>query len=505
LSPRRLTYPDIESDSDHVIGIIIWTDGRVAWQAESFGPGMLNRKKTLGRLLPLAILVSAFAPVADATADAVFYGRAHLSVDYVDADANAAWNRPAPGAPFFDMEQFIDDANDVLGDIGYVGVPGPGGINTAIADVLFGTLDGNFPFSSLPADTQAGILRALDDATQVGAAFNGWTLDASDRGSRFGIKGSEDLGGGLQAIYQIEIAVELSGDPMPVEPGKPDGFRLRNSFVGLAGDWGTGLTGRHDTALKMSTGRLDLFADTLADYNYTVGFNDLRIDRALHYVSPIFYGFQIAGSVAPAGGSTLVGAANPDADGLAEIWSVATTYRNGPFFASAAYELIGKEHWRPQEGAYDTALGLPPNDDKKWRIGLGLLDWRGLTLTGVYESREDILGMPERAAATMWQVQAGYAFGNNMIKAMYGQADLDACSDPGNTGFRYTCSVGVLGQVLGPELAVAMDQKDKSTWALGLDHRFSQRTNAYVLYTALKDDDPDADWSGLSLGLSHWF
>ena len=112
--------------------------------------------------------------------------------------------------------------------------------------------------------------------------------------------------------------------------------------------------------------------------------------------------------------------------------------------------------------------------------------------------------MPKQASYTMWQVQGGYAFGNNLVKAMYGAADLDICADPYGVGFRYTCRYGKLGQLFG-DLDGRADQKDKRTWALGLDHNLSRRTKVYALYTALDDDNDDADWSGLSLGLMHKF
>lgn len=438
-------------------------------------------------------------------ADALLYGKAHVSIDYVDASENSAWNRPAVGSPSFDMERFIEDANQALMDIGYIGVPGPGGINTAIADVLFGTYNGNFPFEDLDPVTQRRILTALRDAQEVGLPFKGWNMNANDRGSRLGVRGSERLGGGLSAIYQVELAIPLANSNDDIDDGDPGRLSMRNSFLGLTGGWGSVLVGRHDTPLKMSTGTLDLFADTLADYNATVGFDDVRADNSVLYMSPTWYGFQLSGALIPAGGATRVGARNPLADSFGDAWSVAASYAHGPFYASAAYEFFGTEMWRPQEGAYDTAHGLPPDDDKKWRIGLGLLDWRGISLTGVYESRSEILGMPVRASARMWQLQAAYAFGNSGVKAMYGQSNLDECADPWDVGFRYSCSVGIFGQVLGPELGGEIDQKDKSTWAIGFDHYFSRRTVAYALYTSVTDDNQAADWSGFSLGLAHNF
>ncbi len=91
---------------------------------------------------------------------------------------------------------------------------------------------------------------------------------------------------------------------------------MRNTFVGLAGGWGTALMGRHDTPMKISTGKLDLFADTMADYNGTVGFRDLRADNAVAYISPSFAGFTFAGAIIPAGGATGGYNSNAQANGL---------------------------------------------------------------------------------------------------------------------------------------------------------------------------------------------
>lgn len=64
-------------------------------------------------------------------------------------------------------------------------------------------------------------------------------------GSRFGLKGDEDLGGGNHAIFQLEAGI-----------GSDDGrlaygsFFGRQAFVGLSGDWGSVTLGRQYNALN---------------------------------------------------------------------------------------------------------------------------------------------------------------------------------------------------------------------------------------------------------------
>jgi predicted porin len=242
---------------------------------------------------------------------------------------------------------------------------------------------------------------------------------------------------------------------------------MRNSFVGFAGGWGTFLVGRHDTPLKISTGKLDLFSDTMADYNGTIGFADRRVDNAIAYISPSFAGFQLAAATHVGGGATADGTGNIDSDDLNEAWSVAGIYKNGPFYAAAAYESLSEDLLATTED--DPITGLPvttsPEDEfTQWRVGLGLLDWNGFTLAGVYENQDDGDNSDD-----LWQVSAGYAFGNNMVKGMYGQNDTD--------------------------------DGDIESWAVGFDHNFSKRTTAYTLYTDVDGDDDADDWSGFSLGV----
>ncbi len=315
--------------------------------------------------------------------------------------------------------------------------------------------------------------------------------------NRIGVKGSEDLGNGLKAIYQIELGFSLSDSANTPTSGN-ETITMRNTFAGLSGGWGTLLAGRHDTPLKISTGPLDLFADTLADYNNTVGFQDLRADNAIAYISPSFSGFTFAAAVHAGGGACYPGSTscyNPEVDSLAEAYSFAGIYKNGPWYASLAYEGLNKD--------MGVAIaGLDAETWGKWRVGLGILDWNGFTLTGIYEGWQDGLWL-DGHDANLWNVQAGYTFGNFMVKAMYGsntQQDGVAIIDPDYA------------------LVYGNDDYNFKTWTFGVDYNMSKRTKAFLLYTDNTADevygyDRDSDtwysegldWSGFQLGMMHSF
>ncbi len=71
--------------------------------------------------------------------------------------------------------------------------------------------------------------------------------------SRWGVRGTEDLGGGLQALFNLEsgINVDTGANANAVA------YFDRASIVGLAGGWGTVTLGRQNTLLADSSGVAD--------------------------------------------------------------------------------------------------------------------------------------------------------------------------------------------------------------------------------------------------------
>ena len=263
--------------------------------------------------------------------------------------------------------------------------------------------------------------------------------NVSTNTSRIGFKGSEDLGNGLKAIWKAEVGYNLTSDRRYSNVGQdinrvsPGWGAGRNAYIGLAGDWGTFLYGRHDTPYKISTGKLDLFADRMADYNTTVGFQDVRANDAIAYISPNLSGFTLAAALVP-------GADYPAGNtGFADGYSLAAMYSNNGIFGSLAYEDLKKL--------------LTDQKNNKWRAGLGYFadSW---SVGGVYERHS----LADGYDVDRWQISGQYMFGNNALKAMWGQENPD-------------------------------DFNQRSAWAIGWDYKLSKRTTAYALYTNTNDSD----------------
>src|SRR5690606_23843081 len=142
-------------------------------------------------------------------------------------------------------------------------------IGLAVAGVLAAPLAAQAQGSNVQI---YGLLQPSFDYIDNGDEKGGFI---QDNNSRLGFKGSEDLGGGLKAIFQLESRVAFD------ERGDGAGWVNRDSWVGLAGGFGSLTVGNHQSAYVRSTASLDPFADTIGDYNnimsvYGVGVLDFN-------------------------------------------------------------------------------------------------------------------------------------------------------------------------------------------------------------------------------------
>jgi predicted porin len=159
----------------------------------------------------------------------------------------------------------------------------------------------------------------------------------SSNSSRFGLRGTEALGGGLNAIWQIESSVV----------GDAGGGTIagRDTFIGLQGSWGTvrfgnflapyddvhPVFGDTNTYLTSIAAQAAIWANN-GGYSKATGAFDDRLGNSLRYDSPNIAGFTGSGQIslfddAGAGGST-----------NAIVYSLAGQYKNGPFTGILAYE-----------------------------------------------------------------------------------------------------------------------------------------------------------------------
>ncbi|PQV54367.1 porin [Paraburkholderia sp. BL21I4N1] len=187
------------------------------------------------------------------------------------------------------------------------------------------------------AQSSVTLYGVLDDSIQYVSNVGGHSLynmaAGNLQGNRWGMKGTEDLGGGLKAIFQLESGFNPNNGKMGNYNGTSSLFG-RQAYVGLTGDaWGTVTIGRQYDPL------VDLVQPLTADNYWGSTFttagdvdnndNSSRTNNAVKYTSPVWGGFQFEGMYA------LGGVAGQTGSG--QSWAGAATYATGPFSVAAGY------------------------------------------------------------------------------------------------------------------------------------------------------------------------
>ncbi|HEX8980441.1 MAG TPA: porin [Parasulfuritortus sp.] len=326
----------------------------------------------------------------------------------------------------------------------------------------------------------------------------GWQM--TDETSRVGFKGAEDLGGGLKAIYQWESGFNIGTAASHIpSTGNAGGSYTggttslgaqRNTFLGLAGDFGTVLAGRHDTPYKM-VGSADLFGDTLADAetgSALLGFGgtnlgnnglciiceDVRVSNAIAYVSPSFSGLTIAAATVVGSGNAGTGTV-PSVNSLSDAQSIAAMYNNGPLSLGLGYENLGKVAQAALGGG---TAGKP--DAWKLNAGYTIDSWK---LGATYEHLDKIGGVSGQKANN-WLASVAYGMGPITLAAQYGYRNFNGTA---NT-------------------AGAVDLTDAT---VGVVYSLSKRTSTYLGYAHYKAKNSatvaDAKYNVVTVGLNHDF
>jgi len=143
---------------------------------------------------------------------------------------------------------------------------------------------------------------SLESASATGGSVDRAAFTrVADNNSRIGFKGSEDLGNGLQSIWQVENSLKYFNQGGTNDAGQTATFATRNTFVGLnSASVGTFLMGNYDSAYKrLTNGGVNVMSDTAADIDGTsknvagiFSRGEARLTNSIHYTTPAWAGFQ---------------------------------------------------------------------------------------------------------------------------------------------------------------------------------------------------------------------
>jgi len=306
------------------------------------------------------------------------------------------------------------------------------------------------------------------------SSASAWQLNSNQ--SRLIIKGSEDLGDGLSAIYQLDSRFTLDNG----STGATSTFS-GNTWVGAKTNFGTVMMGRIDTAYKNSTRKLDVFFDVAGDNRAGVGAigglltHDNRYSNTIAYVSPGMSGFAVAATAIFGGETPVANSTKGTGYSLAGTWSM------DAFYAALAYESL--KYGTAGTGDLGAAGGNALDDtDTAFKLGGG---WSmdAFTLNAVIEmpSAKDAASGIE-TKNTNFYLAGKFAFSaSDAIKLAY--------TDRGDQDVGGTKAGNHASQI-----------------AVGYDHSMSKTTSVYANYVKTSaDPSTAADPSVLSLGMKHAF
>jgi predicted porin len=309
------------------------------------------------------------------------------------------------------------------------------------------------------------------------------TWNVVNNSSRLGVRGAEDLGNGLSAIYQYEFGIDVTGGSNYFNSNRPRWAGLKGGFgaVTLGTQWTPyyNVIGIQDVLDSSNT--FDYYLggnETLGEETfYTQGLASFREGNSIIYASPDIFGLNAEAMLVMDGDSDddIPGDSDPN---TIDRWEANIKYENGPIFAGVAY--IQEEE----------------TEDEQWGAGLGYLgETFGVSATYQLFLPEESFDVGEVDLVTgdllndgrakddtaAYTLQGNVNFGNNVLVATYNYTDPDA------------------------------DQFDELQYVeLALQHFLSERTRLWVegVYT-LQDADAfnvdDAETYAVSLGMRHDF
>ena len=351
------------------------------------------------------------------------------------------------------------------------------------------------------------ITKGIKDPAAVGKL--GWQPDISSNLSYFGFRGDHDIGGGYKMVFQVETQVDVAATPGPspvnqASQGNVDNKVLaalgsRNSFLGIAGNFGALKLGKTDAPYKLSTARMDPFSATVGDYNSIMGNSggdnraefDTRLSHAIWYESNKMGAFSYSILFAPGqnrasdnsnnasgepdctgggGGITTGGVVNPCNDGsFGDAFSVSGVYQAGPLYGILAYESHSKVNRTGDEGAPPPAGSVGVADERAVKVGVQYLVSPKTTINVIVERltrNAPVSDFNERQRNGSWLALTQKVTAQDDVNLGWAHAGKTPGNPGGAGGF---IPVGVVDDVA-------------NMYTVGYKHHFDRQSNWYAVY-----------------------
>ena len=303
-----------------------------------------------------------------------------------------------------------------------------------------------------------------------GAAGNGNGLSIADGSSRFIIGGTEDLGGGLKAVFQIDTRYRVDDNG-----GAPTSSPLAggNTFVGLSGGLGMIQLGKLDTHYCLGSDQhgarataLQASSCAILGYVGTVTApiaNTSRSQNVIRYTTPNFAGFQAQGSYSTnfQGSEGAVGDA-----GKGRAMALGLNYGNGPLKAGVSFWDAKTEN---------RTVGAARADQQ---AATAFIDWNfGVATVGLTFDESEV------------ETLAAAAVTSTELKRRAWSIPVTVPLGAGTFLFTYTKARDLKGSGFATPAALTAATADTgaSMFSIGYDYALSKRTSLGVSYVKINN------------------
>jgi len=295
---------------------------------------------------------------------------------------------------------------------------------------------------------------------------DGWRARLSSDSSRFGLRGSEELGGGNAVIFQIESSVSADSGGGTIAG--------RDTFLGLRGNWGTVRLGNflppYDAVNAAVFGNVPTFLSSILDTESVWGNGSSRANGGFPARQPNSVRYDLPSTWTYWHGLDAgIQYSLAENDGGNGTLSVGGTWASGPWTVGAVYQA--------NYGARDTATvtGL---DDYGWTVAVAYDFLERYRIAGVYEQikYDTPTGSLKR---NFWGASATIDLGPGQLYAFYGHASNGKGS-------------AAAGERVGG-LAKGSDS-GADHYEISYTYPLSKRTSVYAGYVKI-DNDANASYN----------
>lgn len=335
-----------------------------------------------------------------------------------------------------------------------------------------------------------------------------------DSGSRVGLRGTEQLGGGLSAIFQIESGVNVDNGSNTGQASANNAstgfFASRDSYVGLTGNWGRVTFGRQSIfwANGLNNQHQANYINAEIPWANGTGLGRMssrvaRVSNTVAYTSPTFAGINgtLSYSTNPQEAVQNVGA-SIDSDG--QIWGLTLRGTWGQFYGQYDYA-------KAEDNTSMVGAGSLQRTGSAHKLGASWGYMPGARVGATYVIIRDDLNptvsttVNQKAKQNSWHIFWEHTFGQFQVLAEYGQVDdMSSC---GATPVLSCTDSGAKGYMVGGRYFMS-----KRTWVYLTYNQVSNESNQFSDYfggsmtsTAGAPTPYGADPKILALGLFHAF